>query len=190
MYFYEVIGRFIKLAEGMLCLDKDQYRKRQHQVKVIENEEDESRTYAIKQTVTFKKGEVFGYDGALAKNCVNEVKMVCEDGSDMPEDTEVVPEVLENSEGEMKVPPADPVEPEADAGEVVPEVLEPLAPMEPVAPEGEEVPPAEKMSLKDLAEKLEVSLEKAMEMVAEHGVEAKAGNKMIDAEVVAKLLAE
>lgn len=62
MIKYQVIDKPAILFSGLLELNEDQVRRRRHLLELVEGS-----IYMIVKPVTFKVGEVFGYDGEINK---------------------------------------------------------------------------------------------------------------------------
>lgn len=62
MKIFTVTGREVQLTSGILELNEDQFRRRSHKLKRLDN-----GMFEIVEPVTFKQGEVIGYDGQLSK---------------------------------------------------------------------------------------------------------------------------
>lgn len=63
MIKYQVIDKPAILFSGLLELNEDQVRRRKHLLELVEGS-----VYMILKPVTFKVGEVFGYDGEISKS--------------------------------------------------------------------------------------------------------------------------
>lgn len=60
---YTVIGKSVEITSGVLTLSATQSADRAHLLKHVKGSQ-----YEVLRTVTFKKGEQFGYDGVLPKS--------------------------------------------------------------------------------------------------------------------------
>lgn len=66
---YTVESRSVRLTSGVLVLSDDQVRRRSHKLKKVDG------GYQIMDTVEFKKGEIFGYDGSVPKNMLKQLSV-------------------------------------------------------------------------------------------------------------------
>lgn len=59
---------FVAVHSGVVELDAQQAATRRHALSAIEVRKDGSGFYQVRQTIQFKRGERFGYDGEVSKS--------------------------------------------------------------------------------------------------------------------------
>jgi hypothetical protein len=64
---YTVEARSVRLTSGVLKLSEDQVRRRSHKLKQVDG------GHEIVDSVEFKQGETFGYDGNVPKGLMKQL---------------------------------------------------------------------------------------------------------------------
>ena len=73
--YYVVIGVYCSISTGeTVLLSAEQARSRLHNLEPENVNKDGSGTYVVKNSIQFKRGELFGYDGALPKSMASEAE--------------------------------------------------------------------------------------------------------------------
>ena len=67
MKLYEVTAPVVNVITGTVRVTPDQFRARRHALMLVGEAEDGTVEATVTQSVGFKRGEVFGYDGEMPR---------------------------------------------------------------------------------------------------------------------------